>query len=100
VRAGAGHESHPQGGLVLGTHPTAQKHATGAGGRRHAHVDGAGSSNLHTLTFPDFVSLTCGPASDGPHLPVTQSQGRLSRHGAPDVAFLANATSRCLPSHS
>jgi hypothetical protein len=49
ARAGAGHESHPQGGLVLGTHPTAQKHATGAGGRRHAHVDMA---RLALLSWP------------------------------------------------
>jgi hypothetical protein len=40
---------------------------------------GAGSSNLRTLTFPDFVSLIGGPSYGGPHLSVTQSQGRLSQ---------------------
>jgi hypothetical protein len=45
----------------------------------HAQFFGAGSSNLHTLTFPDFVSLTGGPAYGGPHLSVAQSQGPLSQ---------------------
>jgi hypothetical protein len=40
---------------------------------------GAGSSDLLTLTFPDFGSLTRGPAYGGPHLSVTQSQSPLSQ---------------------